>query len=83
MRVSTCLQVNWGFGFTDMNLEQLFQSQQQLLSVHAGDTQKPVNERNSVNLGASISSSQNDENLWGSVSAESKQEETRNISMIL
>lgn len=83
MRVSTCLQVNWGFGFTDMNLEQLFQSQQQLLSVHAADTQKPVNERNSVNLGASISSSQNDENLWGSVSAESKQEETRNISMIL
>lgn len=31
-------------GYTDINLEQLFQSQQQLLSLYAADTQKPVNE---------------------------------------
>lgn len=43
-RVSACLQVNWGFGCTDMNLWKLFQHQQQLLSVCAAETKKPVNE---------------------------------------
>lgn len=60
-----------------MNLEQLFQSQQQLLSVYAADAQKPVNE--TLNLGVSVSSSKNDEIPWGSVSAESKQKETQNM----
>lgn len=40
-RISTCCQVNWDFGYTGMNLEQLSQSQEQLLPVCATDTRKP------------------------------------------